>query len=261
MSFALFDTHFHLDSQDCLEEIALQAKEKKVFYLNLISCSLEESKKNLEKSQKHSNVSVSIGIHPLTINENLKIQTSDFLPLTKNKKVVAIGEIGLDYHYKQSNKLYQQKVFAEFLKLSVQTKLPAIIHSRDSFEDIYKIVKKELYPHQIPFIMHCFTGDDYWAKKFIEIGAYISYSGIITFNSAKEIQNSLTSVPLDKILIETDSPYLAPVPFRGKKNSPKLIEYTFNKLVKILNIDKLKLSSILLKNSFKVFNSYEYSKS
>lgn len=257
MSLSFFDTHCHIYPEDNLERIFNNCKKESVNYLNIISCNLKEAKNNLELTKNYKEISLSIGLHPLSVEKDFCLPDS-FLSLM-SEKIVAIGEIGLDYHYDNHNKNKQKEVFDNFLSFAKDLKLPTIIHSRDSFEDTYEILKTTLKKEH-PFILHCFTGNTKWAKSFLNLGGYISYSGIISFKNANEIRESIQHVPLDRILIETDAPYLSPVPFRGRRNEPSFLPKVFDALADILSIEKLELAYKLLENSFKIFKTYKYGK-
>ena len=168
--------------------------------------------------------------------------------------VVGVGEVGLDYFYHKEEELHerQRSIFRKFMEISAETKKPAIIHCRDAFDDCYGIIKESLQGKQ-PFIIHCYTGDLSWAEKFLDLGAYISYSGIVTFNNAKTLRDSLKVVPHDRILIETDSPYLAPVPYRGKRNEPAYVTHVLERVAFELALSKEELARITVENGKRVF--------
>ena len=249
---SLFDTHFHLEREDHLEEVIREAKELSVDYLNLISCNYEETKKHLELLFNYDNVYTTTGIHPCYVKEEDEYSIENFIPFLAEKKVVAIGEIGLDYYHTQDNKQLQKKIFEQFLNLCYEHDKTAIIHTRDSIDDCYDMLKS-LLKKEKKFIIHCFTEDKAWAKKILDIGGYISYGGIVTFKNALALQESVSIVPLDRILIETDAPYLAPTPYRGKKNKPAYTYYVFEQIHNLINnnqqITKKELAAIILNNS------------
>ena len=231
---AIFDTHFHLYEEDNKQHIISEALKKNVQLLMNIGTDLNSSMEAQKVADSFKNVYFSAGVHPCYI-DNFNNNYTDFESLFQHPRCLAIGEIGLDYHYPH-DKNQQKKVFSQFLQLAYKLKKPAIIHCRDAFDDCIKILKTSL-KNESPFILHCYTGDTEWAKKIIEIGGYISYSGIITFkNNTQKIRDSLTAIPLNRILIETDSPYLAPTPYRGKRNQPAYIIHTLEKMAQILGM-------------------------
>jgi TatD DNase family protein len=193
-----------------------------------------------------------IGIHPHEATKN-KI-TSDIIVknITENEKIIGIGETGLDFYYKNSDKNDQINSFKEHIEASINTNSPLIIHSRDAEVETFEILNK--YKNQnLKILMHCFTGSKDFAKKLLTLNAYFSASGIITFKNSLELQETFKFLPLDKILIETDSPFLAPEPNRGKKNEPSFIDYTAKKLADIKNISKLELVNFTTSNFNKLF--------
>ena len=249
----LYDTHFHLDDSDDPAAIIGRAREDKVNLLNLISCDIHDTVRNISIAEEF-NIYTTAGVHPLHIDK-FEDNYSDFMEFYEKAVVVGVGEIGLDYFYHKEEELLQRQreIFRKFMEISAQVKKPAIIHCRDAFEDCYQTIKETLQGNQ-PFIIHCYTGDYSWAQKFLDLGGYISYSGIVTFNNAKMLRESLKAVPRDRILIETDSPYLAPVPHRGKRNEPAFVSHVLDRLAFELAISKEKLAEITVENGKRVFS-------
>ena len=249
---SLFDTHFHLDEEDNLGDVIREAKEFSVNFFNLISCNYQETKRNLSLVSHYDNVYTTTGIHPCYIKNQDEYEIEKFIPFLAEKKILAIGEIGLDYYHNQDNKQLQKKVFEQFLNLCYEYDKTAIIHTRDSIDDCYDMLKS-LLKKEKKFIIHCFTGDKAWAKKILDIGGYIAYGGIVTFKNSLALQESVSVVPLDRILIETDAPYLAPMPYRGKKNKPAYAYYVFEQIHNLIHnsqqITKQDLAEKILHNS------------
>jgi len=248
----LYDTHFHLDDSDNPGEIIGRAKENGVELLNLISCDIHDTQRNIAIAEEFG-INTTAGVHPLHIDK-FEDNYEEFMPFYENPKVVGVGEVGLDYFYHKEEELLerQRTIFRRFMEISAKTSKPAIIHCRDAFEDCYEIIKDTLKGEQA-FIIHCYTGDYSWAEKFLELGAYISYSGIVTFNNATMLRESLKAVPQDRILIETDSPYLAPVPHRGKRNEPAFVSHVMERVAFELALPKEKLAEITVENGKRVF--------
>ena len=170
-------------------------------------------------------------IHMKTKNFT-KINFSSISKLrNSHKKIIGIGETGLDYYYNYSDKLIQKKIFIEHIKAAAESNIPLIVHSRNAELDTYEILKSEKSNCNLKVLVHCFTGSKDFAKKLIDIDCYISVSGIITFKNSDELTNTISYIPIDKLLIETDSPYLAPIPFRGKSNEPSYIIHTLEKII------------------------------
>lgn len=249
----LYDTHFHLDDSDNAEEIVANAREAGVENLNLISCDLKETERNMKIAGSFDKLYTTAGVHPLHVKD-FDMDFAGFHDFLKEDLCVAVGEIGLDYYYDKDEETItkQKKTFYKFLELSAEYQKPAIIHCRDAFEDCYNAIKDVLQGQQ-PFIIHCYTGGAEWAEKFVELGGYISYSGICTFKNAQEIRDSLKVVPQDRILVETDSPYLAPVPHRGKRNQPAYVAHVLEKVAAELEMLSEKAAELTTANAKKVF--------
>jgi TatD DNase family protein len=248
----IFDTHFHLDNEDSPEEVIGRARAAGVELMNLISCDINDTVRNI-KIAEDNNIYTTSGVHPLHIDD-FDGDFKAFLPFFEHERVIGVGEIGLDYFYhKEEEQLERQRnIFTNFLKISAQTGKPAIIHCRDAFEDCYEMIKENLNEDQ-PFIIHCYTGDQEWAKRFVELGAYISYSGIVTFKNAASLRDSIKAVPHERILIETDSPYLAPVPHRGKRNEPANVVHVLERMSFELGLTQEETALLTVENSKKVF--------
>jgi TatD DNase family protein len=193
-----------------------------------------------------------IGIHPHETTED-KI-TSDFIlkNLDNNPKIIGIGETGLDFFYNNSDKVNQINSFKEHIEASIKSDRPLIIHSRDAENETFEILN-DYKGKNLKILMHCFTGTKPFAEKLLTLNAYFSASGIITFKNAQDLQETFKFLPLDKVLIETDSPFLAPVPNRGKKNEPSFIDYTAQKLADIKHISKLDIIYSTSNNFNKLF--------
>ncbi|MCM8535280.1 MAG: TatD family hydrolase [Lentisphaeraceae bacterium] len=249
----VYDTHFHLDDKDDAQAIITRAREAGVDYMNLISCTIKDSHRNLKIAEENK-IFTTAGVHPLNVDE-FDGDFEAFRPFYESDSVVAVGEIGLDYYYDQKEETltFQKEVFQKFLQFSAEFKKPAVVHCRDAFEDTYNFIK-EFIPREQPFVIHCYTGDTHWAEKFVELGAYISYSGIVTFKNAESLRDSLKVVPKDRILIETDSPYLAPVPLRGRRNEPANVVHVRDRVAFELGMSKEDLSALTLENGQKAFS-------
>lgn len=250
----IYDTHFHLDDSDNAEEIVANAHEAGVTWLNLISCDLADTERNMKIADKFEQFYTTAGVHPLHVKD-FDMDFAPFEDFLKEDLCKAVGEIGLDYYYDKDEETIakQKKTFYRFLELSAEYQKPAVIHCRDAFEDCYNAIKDVLQGQQ-PFIIHCYTGGQEWAEKFVALGGYISYSGICTFKSAQEIRDSLKVVPQDRILVETDSPYLAPMPHRGKRNQPAYVRYVLDKVAAELEMSSEKAAAFTTANAKKVFN-------
>ncbi len=248
----VYDTHFHLDNDDDPAAIISRARDAGVNLMNLISCDINDTLRNIRIAEQHD-IYTTAGVHPLHIDD-FDGNFDAFLPHYKHKRVVGVGEIGLDYFYHKEEELLnrQRNIFTRFLQISAETQKPAIIHCRDAFEDCHAAIKKNLTTDQ-PFIIHCYTGNREWAEKFIALGGYISFSGIVTFKNAAMLRESLQVVPRERILIETDSPYLAPVPYRGKRNEPAYVINVLERVAFELGLTQAEAAALTVENSQRVF--------
>ena len=251
----MIDSHCHLDHEPLLSDLSnviKRSKEvgiKKLLTISTSYKSFDRIKKIIEEDEM---IYGTIGIHPHETTDN-KI-TSDFIVknLNDNAKIIGIGETGLDFYYNNSDKDDQIVSFKEHIEASLKTNTPLIIHSRDAEDETFNILNN--YKDQkLKILMHCFTGSKDFAKKLLTLNAFFSASGIITFKNSLDLQETFKFLPLDNILIETDSPFLAPVPKRGKKNEPSFIDYTAQKLADIKDISKSDLVKYTTNNFNKLF--------
>mgnify|MGYP003984232335 FL=1 len=251
----MIDSHCHLDHEPLLSDLKNVIKRSKdvgIKKLLTISTSHESFDRIKKIINEDEMIYGTIGVHPHETTDN-KI-TTDFIikNLTQNLKIIGIGETGLDFYYNNSDKNNQIISFKEHIEASIQTNVPLIIHSRDAEDETFDILS-EYKNKDLKILMHCFTGSRSFAEKLLTLNAYFSASGIITFKNSQELQETFKFLPLDKILIETDSPFLAPVPNRGKKNEPSFIDYTAQKLAEIKNISKSDLVNFTTNNFNKLF--------
>ena len=207
-----FDNHCHL-SENPEEEILKARKALVAGFIN-VGTDFETSSEAIEKAKIFPDVWATAGVHPHEARKGI----DGIEDLLEDSNAVAVGEAGLDYHYDHSPREDQKKVFAQQIELANKSGLPLVIHTREAWEDTFKILDSEGVPKSIVF--HCFTGGTIEAKECLERGAYLSFSGIITFKKSESLREAASECPLDRAMIETDSPYLTPVPFRGKKNEP-----------------------------------------
>ncbi|MDD3232258.1 MAG: TatD family hydrolase [Clostridia bacterium] len=255
MNEFLIDVHAHLNDEryNNLNETLKNAKQSKVEKIICVSYDFESSKKALKLSTENENIYAAIGIHP----NNSEFFSQDFIDfLTKNyqnKKVVAIGEIGLDYHYENFDKEKQRNVFIAQLKLADTFGLPVQVHCRNAMNDTLEILTEHRNLLKNGGIMHCFKGSFENLRKVGELGLKISVGGVVTFKNAIETQELIEKVPLDMILFETDCPYLTPHPYRGKTNEPKFLELTVQKTAEFKDISFQKMMQISTENCYKIF--------
>ena len=247
----MIDFHAHLDDEKILpflDEIIKRAKDSGVSLIVSPSVNLDSALKIIEISKKFENVLPMIGIHPSEVdnsNDKNLNQLEDFI---KKEKIIGIGEIGLDYTYK-TDKNKQKEIFEKQLQLAEKYKLPVVLHIRETFNDVFEILKN----FKVAPIWHSCTGNLEEVEKFLEIGGFISFSGIITFKNANRLREIVKIVPLERIFLETDSPYLTPEPYRGKINEPAYIKFVYQKVAEIKNIEIGKVSNIIRNNFENLF--------
>jgi TatD DNase family protein len=253
----IIDSHCHLEYEPMasnLNEVVERALNNNVKYLLSISTTNESYLRVLEIIKKFKNIYGTYGIHPHETKNYKDLNKEDIIEKIKlSKKIIGIGETGLDYYYEHSDSATQKKVFIEHIKAAQILNLPLIVHTRSAEEDTYQILKSQKKNKDFKILIHCFTGSKQFAHKLIDLGCYISASGVVTFKKSKELADTFLSLPNDKILVETDSPYLSPEPLRGRPNEPSHIVHTVNFLSKIKNINSEEFAKITTFNFFKLF--------
>ena len=235
-----------------LKNVIKRSKEIGIKKLLTISTSIESFSRVKEIVNKDDIIFGTIGIHPHETDRN-KINSEFFIKnLNENKKIIGIGETGLDFYYDNSDRDKQIESFKIHIEAALKANIPLIIHSRNAEEKTFNILN-EYKKEKLKILMHCFTGSQKFAEQLLEFNSYFSASGIITFKNSTELQKTFKFLPLDKILIETDSPFLAPVPNRGKKNEPSFIDFTATKLAEIKGIEKSEIIKITSDNFNNLF--------
>ncbi len=252
----MIDSHCHLDHEPLISnlfEVIRRSKEAGITKLLTICTTLDSFEKIKKIVEFDKIIYGTYGIHPHEA-KNYKISSNKIInEINDNKKIIGIGETGLDFYYNHSEKKIQIESFEKHIEAAIELKIPIIIHSRKADDETYEILKK--YKNEdLKILMHCFTGSKNFAKKLFEFNTYFSASGIITFKNSNELQDTFRIIPKDKLLIETDSPYLAPVPNRGKKNEPSFVKYTADKLANIKEITNKELIDITTTNFNNLFN-------
>ena len=251
----MIDSHCHLDYEPLisdLKNVIQRSKDVGIKKLLTISTSLESFYKIKQLIHKDEIIYGTVGIHPHESDKDVLTSTQLAQKLKENEKIIGIGETGLDFYYNNSDREKQISSFKEHIEAAIETNSPLIVHSRDAEYDTYEILNSYKNTN-LKILMHCFTGSKEFSKKLLLLNSYFSASGIITFKNSTDLQNTFKYLPLDKILIETDSPFLAPVPNRGKKNEPSFIDFTASKLAEIKEISKSKLIEITTNNFNKLF--------
>lgn len=251
----IFDTHAHYDDSAFDEdraEVLSKLPSENVFAVVNAGADVESSKKSIELSEKYPYVYAAVGVHPENINKiNAESFTNELETLIlNNKKVVAVGEIGLDYYYNSENKDIQRIIFENQIKLALKHDLPILVHDREAHGDTFKLLKT----HNPKGIVHCFSGSVEMAREIIKLGMYIGIGGVVTFKNAKNIAEVVANISLSHIVLETDSPYMAPVPFRGKRCDSSLIKYTAEKIAELKNLKVSEVLKITKENALNLFS-------
>jgi len=252
----MIDSHCHLDHEPLfndLENVLKRSKEVGIEKLLTICTTFESFVKIKQLVKKDDIIYGTYGIHPHEAKNDKVTKKLIIDEINANEKIIGIGETGLDFYYNFSDKKDQIKSFEEHIKASIELKIPLIIHSRNAEDEMIKIFN-EYKKYDLKILMHCFTGSKKFAESLLDLNAYFSASGIITFKNSTDLQETFKSIPLEKTLIETDSPYLAPVPNRGKKNEPSFVKFTAEKLAEIKDIPIHELVKCTTSNFNKLFN-------
>ena len=248
----LIDSHAHLGSLENIDKALQNAIDSNVSYIINMSSDLESAHQTIEFIEKYPNVYGAVGIHPHEAKSYSPEVFSQIASLTGNNKIVAIGETGLDYFYDLSPREIQKESLQKHFDLSIETGLPIVLHVRDC-EDDMKAMLKENACKKLKGVIHCFTGDYESALLYIELGFYISFSGILTFKRSEELRDVASKLPIDKILVETDSPYLAPMPYRGKKNEPAYVKHVAETLAEVTGKSFEQICEITTNNCRELF--------
>jgi TatD DNase family protein len=254
----MIDSHCHLDHEPLLSDLSnilVRSKKVGIEKLLTISTSFESFSRVKELVKKDEMIFGTIGIHPHETSTNIITSKQIIENLNENPRIIGIGETGLDFYYNNSEKDRQITSFKEHIEASIESNTPLIVHSRDAEKETFDILN-EYKDEKIKILMHCFTGSKEFSKKLMTLNSFFSASGIITFKNSLDLQDTFKSIPIDNILIETDSPFLAPVPKRGKKNEPSFIDFTATKLAEIKDISKEDLVKKTTENFNKLFFNY-----
>lgn len=250
----IFETHAHYDDEafDEDRDILLQnLPNKGICGVVTAGADIDSSLEAIKISEKYEYIYAAIGIHPENISENIDENYLEKLEsmVSENKKVVAIGEIGLDYHFRFDNKEAQKEIFINQIKLANKLRLPVLVHDRDAHADTMEILKS----FRPKGIVHCFSGSVEMAHEIVKLGMYLGIGGVVTFKNAKTIVEVVCNMPLDVMVLETDAPYMAPTPFRGKRCDSSMIKYTAEKIAEIKCIDVAEVLDITKNNAKKIF--------
>ncbi len=255
----IIDSHCHLDYEPMysdLNNVLKRANDSNVKFILTISVTDKKYNVILDIVNKFENVYGTYGIHPHEAKNHNEINKNIILKKIKlSEKIIGIGETGLDFYYNHSDKNNQVKLFEEHIQASIESNLPIVVHSRNAEDLTYEILAKYSKNNNLKILMHCFTGTNNFAKKLLELNSYFSASGIITFKKTDELNETFRSIPLNRLLIETDSPYLSPAPLRGKSNEPSNVIHTAKYLSNLKEIEFKDLCQATSANFFKLFGN------
>lgn len=256
----LVDSHCHLDFPEFaaeLPEVVARAEANGIGLMQTICTHITKFPQVLAVAERFPSVYCSVGIHPHNVEEEPKVTAQDLLAKTAHPKVIGIGETGLDYYYEHSPRALQQQSFRAHIAAARESRLPIIVHTRDADADTIAILKEEHAKGPFPGLIHCFSSGPEMAEAALEIGFYISISGIITFKKAEELRAVVKTVPLERLLVETDSPYLAPMPHRGKRNEPAFTRHTAEMLAELKGVTTEELARITTANFHHLFQKID----
>jgi TatD DNase family protein len=252
----IVDSHCHLDYEGLAEDLSAVMKrcdEAGVGLVLSISSRIRNYDKIVVIAERFENVFCTVGTHPHNAHEELDIPVSEIVRLTKHPKVVGIGEAGLDYHYKHSTPEAQAQGFRNHIAASRETGLPLVIHTREAEEDTARILEEEMVKGAFKAVLHCFTSQQWLAEKGVELGLYVSFSGILTYKTAQNLRDAAKALPEDRLLVETDAPFLAPVPMRGKSNEPSFVAHTLATLAETRGVSREHMARVTSNNFFRLF--------
>jgi len=253
----LIDTHCHLDFPDFeaeRDDIVARAHAAGVKQMITISTRVRKFPAILAIAERYPSVFCSVGTHPHNADEELDIPVSELVALSAHPRVVAIGEAGLDYHYDNAPREAQAIGLRNHIAAARETGLPLVIHSRSADEDMAAILTEETGKGAFPFLLHCFSSGPDLARIGVELGGYVSFSGILTFPKSEELREIAKTVPLGRMLVETDAPYLAPKPYRGRRNEPAYVAHTAAVLAETLGVSTDEIARITTENAFRIFS-------
>ncbi|MCJ7527425.1 MAG: TatD family hydrolase [Methyloceanibacter sp.] len=252
----LIDSHCHLDFPELkgeLDAVLDRARAAGVGLMVSISTRVRQFNELRALVDAYDNVFCSVGTHPHNAAEEPDIMVEELVELARHPKVVAIGEAGLDYHYDHSPRDVQKKSFRSHIAASRETGLPLVIHARDADADIARMLEEETRKGAFPFVLHCFTSGAELARTGLALGGYLSFSGVITFKNAEALRDIALAVPSDRLLVETDAPYLAPEPLRGKTNEPAFVVHTAARLAALRGLRETEMARTTTENFFRLF--------
>jgi TatD DNase family protein len=253
----LIDTHCHLDFPELAKDragVLARAKSAGVGRMITICTEIEKFTAIREIAESDEDVFCSVGTHPNHALDEREFSASEIAALAAHDKCVAIGEAGLDYHYDRAPRDLAQRVFRAHIAAARETGLPLVIHNRDADSDMAAILAQEMAKGKFRALLHCFSSSRALAERAVELGLYVSFSGIITFKNSQQLRDIAKDLPLDRLLVETDAPFLAPTPYRGKTNEPAFVAQTARVLAEVKGVDVAELAGVTTDNAMRLFS-------
>ncbi len=253
----IVDSHCHLDFDglhDQLPAVLVRAEEAGVGLMLSISSRVRTFQRLRQIAEENANIFCTIGTHPHNAHEELDVVVDEIIDLARHPKVVGIGEAGLDYHYDFSPREAQMTGFRNHIAAARQTGLPLVIHSREAEDATARVLDEEMRNGPFKAVLHCFTSQNWLALKGVELGLYVSFSGILTYKTAENLRDTARQLPEDRILVETDAPYLAPAPHRGKSNEPAFVVKTLERLAEARGVSVSHMAKVTSDNFFRLFD-------
>ncbi len=253
----IVDSHCHLDYDglsEHLPEVIDRAEAAGVGFILSISSRIRNAERIIAIAERFHNVCCTIGTHPHYAHEELDIPVSEIVRLSQHPKVIGIGEAGLDYHYDNSPRDAQETGFRNHIAAARETGLPLVIHTREAEEDTARILEEEMRNGQFKALLHCFTSKQWLAERAVELGLCVSFSGILTYKNADDLRATARALPADRIFVETDAPFLSPIPFRGKSNEPSFVVKTLEHLASVRGVSRDVMAQQTSNNFFRYFD-------
>lgn len=253
----LVDSHCHLDFPDFQEDfdaVLTRAEEAGIKTMMTICTHVTKFDQVHDIAKAHDHIYCTVGIHPHNADSEPEVSVDDLVGWASNPKVIGLGETGLDYFYEHSPREIQQRQFRTHIEAARALDLPVIIHTRDAEEDTLAMIEEEMAKAPFKGLIHCFSASKEFAARMVDLGLYISISGIVTFKKADDLREAIKDVPLDRLLVETDAPYLAPIPKRGKRNEPAYTAFTAEKVAEVKGVDVETLAKATTDNFFTLFS-------
>jgi TatD DNase family protein len=253
----IVDSHCHLDYEGLVEHlpaVLARAEAAGVGMVLSISSRIRNAEKIIAIAEAHSNVYCTVGTHPHNAHEELDIPVTEIVRLSQHPKVVGIGEAGLDYFYDKSPRDAQMMGFRNHIAAARETGLPLVIHTREAEDDTARVLEEEMTKGAFKAVLHCFTSQQWLAERGVALGLYVSFSGILTYKTAENLRDTARALPEDRLLVETDAPFLAPVPFRGKANEPAYVAHTLNMLAEARGVPRDHMAKVTSANFFRLFD-------